>query len=66
MVRIQRYTCNNYVVRACDEYRYYYYAKMYDIDIYVHTVNDVEEARNRLYCGVKGIYTDDITPEILK
>lgn len=42
------------------------YAKMYDIDIYVHTVNDVEEARNRLYCGVKGIYTDDITPEILK
>lgn len=42
------------------------YAKMYDIDIYVHTVNDVEEARNRMYNGVKGIYTDDITPEILK
>ena len=42
------------------------YARMYDIDIYVHTVNDVEEARNRMYNGVKGIYTDDITPEILK
>lgn len=42
------------------------YAKMYDIDIFVDVVNDVNEAKERLYDGVKGIYTDDITPEILK
>lgn len=42
------------------------YAKMFDIDIYVHTVNDVEEARNRMYDGVVGVYTDVITKDELK
>ena len=42
------------------------YARKYDIDIYVHTVNDINEARSRMYSGVKGIYTDAITPGMLK
>lgn len=42
------------------------YSKMYDMNIYVHTVNDDEEARALLYDGVKGIYTDTVNKEQLK
>ena len=41
-------------------------AKQYDRDVYVHTLNDVEKAKNFLDKGVKGIYTDNINPEKLK
>jgi glycerophosphoryl diester phosphodiesterase len=41
-------------------------AKAFDIDIYVHTVNDLEQAKNLLNSGVHGIYTDDITLDMLK
>ncbi len=41
-------------------------AKRYDRDIYVHTVDDAEVAKEFLDKGVRGIYTDDISPEELK
>lgn len=34
----------------------------YGIEVYVHTVNDVEEAVSCMNSGVDGIYTDYITP----
>ena len=36
------------------------------IKVYVHTVNDEEEALLRLQHGVSGIYSDDILPEAVK
>ena len=36
------------------------------IKVYVHTVNDEEEALLRLQHGVSGIYSDDILPEAAK
>lgn len=41
-------------------------ANDYNIDIYVHTVNDLEEAQELMNIGVKGIYTDILTPDSLK
>ena len=41
-------------------------ADYYGIDVYVHTVNDADEARNYLAMGARGIYTDSITPEQLE
>ena len=35
-------------------------AQKYNIDIYVHTVNDVKEAKKLIANGVRGIYTDSI------
>ena len=37
-----------------------------DIKVYVHTVDDEEEARQRMEEGVHGIYSDDIAPYILQ
>lgn len=36
------------------------------IKVYVHTVDDEEEARQRIEQGVYGIYSDDILPDTLK
>lgn len=36
------------------------------IRVYVHTVNDVEEGRERVMQGVSGIYTDDILLNVFK
>lgn len=41
-------------------------ANRYGIDVYVHTLNDVNEAQKYIDIGVKGIYTDYIIPEELK
>lgn len=41
-------------------------AERYDSDVYVHTVNEVEAAKDFLDKGVRGIYTDNINPEDLK
>jgi glycerophosphoryl diester phosphodiesterase len=40
-------------------------AKAYGLEIYVHTVNDLEKAETYLDRGVYGIYTDDITLDML-
>ncbi len=36
------------------------------IKVYVHTVDDEEEARQRIEQGVSGIYSDDIRPDTLE
>ena len=41
-------------------------AKNYNINVYVHTVNDIDEAKLLLKRGVRGIYTDDIIPKCLE
>lgn len=38
-------------------------AERYQVDVYVHTVNDSEVAQKFLDEGVRGIYTDSINPE---
>ncbi|MBR1771026.1 MAG: hypothetical protein IJ747_03250 [Lachnospiraceae bacterium] len=40
-------------------------AEQYDIDIYVHTVNKVEQLEEKQAVGVKGFYTDYIFPQML-
>lgn len=40
-------------------------AREYGIEVYVHTVNDLEEARERLDSGVSAIYTDTLTDALL-
>ena len=37
----------------------------YGIDIYVHTVNDMDKVEELQSIGVKGFYTDDITPDLM-
>ena len=37
----------------------------YDIPVFIHTVNDPEEARTLLSSGVSGIYTDSLIPDEL-
>jgi len=41
-------------------------AARYDIDIYVHTINDIDDAKYFLERGVKGIYTDSLEQEKMK
>ena len=41
-------------------------AEIYDIKIYLHTVNDVEEAQQYMDEGVLGVYTDAIKPDELR
>ena len=41
-------------------------AERYDLDIYVHTVNDSVEAKEHFQRGVKGIYTDKLGWEEIK
>ena len=41
-------------------------AERYDIDVYVHTVNNCDDALGFLKRGVKGIYTDFIIPSELE
>lgn len=36
------------------------------VKVYVHTVNDEEEAKERLAHGISGIYSDDILPETVR
>lgn len=40
-------------------------ANRYGIDIYVHTINDVDTLEELQAGGVKGFYTDFITPDLL-
>ena len=40
-------------------------AQRYNIDVYVHTENDPKAGANYLRSGVRGLYTDDITQEML-
>lgn len=40
-------------------------AQRYNRSIYVHTVNDVSAAKEFLKQGIRGVYTDDIYPQIL-
>jgi len=37
-----------------------------DIKVYIHTVNNEEEARRAMEQGVSGIYSDDILPDVAK
>ena len=39
-------------------------AKSYDIAVFVHTVNNLEEADELIQRGVKGVYTDELTPDM--
>ncbi|MCM1087473.1 MAG: hypothetical protein NC419_04905 [Muribaculaceae bacterium] len=39
-------------------------ARAYDITVFAHTVNDLEEAETLIENGVKGVYTDTLTPEM--
>ena len=41
-------------------------AQQHGLSIYVHTVNDREQARALIESGVSGIYTDEIIPEDLE
>lgn len=41
-------------------------ADRYDIDVYVHTVNDSEDAKKLLDKGIRGIYTDSLELEKLE
>lgn len=41
-------------------------AERYDIDIYVHTVNNVDDIEKLQGMGVKGFYTDYVAPEMLE
>lgn len=41
-------------------------AREYGIPIYVHTVNDREQARGLLESGVAGVYSDNLTPDSLE
>lgn len=41
-------------------------AKEYGIEVYVHTVNDMETVAELKRIGVKGFYTDFLTPEMLE
>ena len=41
-------------------------AKDYGIEVYVHTVNDTEDVEKLKSMGVKGFYTDFLTPEIIE
>ncbi len=38
----------------------------YDVKVYLHTVDDEDEAASLFEQGADGIYTDNITPEIIK
>ena len=38
----------------------------YGIDLYLHTINDLEQAKEYLKNGVTGIYTDKIMPQELE
>lgn len=40
-------------------------ADRYGIKIYVHTINDLEEAQEDFASGINGIYTDSIIPSML-
>ena len=40
-------------------------AEQYGIKVYVHTLNDINKANEAFECGVTGIYTDSLTPDIL-
>ncbi len=37
-------------------------AKEYDVQVYVHTVNDAAKAKELLNTGVSGVYSDTLTP----
>lgn len=41
-------------------------AEEYDILYYAHTENDVENAKSMIGQGLTGVYTDSITPDMLK
>ena len=40
-------------------------AHAYGITIFVHTVNDLDDAEELIKRGVKGIYTDDLSPDMI-
>ena len=41
-------------------------ANQYGVDIYVHTVNNVDRVEELQAIGVKGFYTDYVTPEMME
>lgn len=41
-------------------------ANDFNINIYVHTVNDLKEAQELMNLGVKGVYTDTLNPSSIK
>ena len=66
-IKICRWCVVNHV-DAVTMPEYYFYednrdvARRYNIDLYVHTLNDVPRAQELIKQGVRGIYTDDIMP----
>ncbi len=60
--------CNENGINSISMWNYYYcdelqdIANYYDIDIYIHTENDLASANRYLRMGAKGIYTDFILP----
>ncbi len=57
VITIFAYLYNEEVQKLVDEY---------GIDLYLHTINDTAEAKAYLASGVRGIYTDDISPAELE
>lgn len=60
--------CNENGINSISMWNYYYcdeiqdIANYYDIDIYIHTENDLASANRYLEMGARGIYTDFILP----
>lgn len=70
MVTISRYCKENGIDALTMYYQwpnqeYMDIARRYDLDVYVHTVNDMETIKELQNLGVKGFYTDYITPEMM-
>lgn len=71
MVEICRYCVNNGIGVVAFQNSYYKeemqeIADRYGLKIYLHTVNDIEEAKQYLRMGVFGVYTDTIVPAQLE
>lgn len=63
--------CNKNKINSISMWNYYYcdeiqeIADAFDLDVYVHTENDLSKAKQYLSMGAKGIYTDYILPKDL-
>ncbi len=63
--------CNQNKINSISMWNYYYcdeiqeIADAYDLDLYIHTENDVASAKRYIRMGAKGIYTDFILPSQL-
>ncbi len=64
--------CNLHGINSISMWNYYYcdeiqeIANLYDLDVYIHTENDLASAQRYLNMGAKGIYTDFIQPNQLR